>query len=148
MSGEIVQIDIKYLPGAMHMQQIDKGGCIDAYVYEDTFIKAGTHGLVNLGFSCKLPEGWDAWLIPCRSSSRKRYKIRGITGYIDNSYNGNDDIWYASIEACDEDVFLPAGTRAFQWRLVPAQPTIIFNQVANLNESNRGGFGEGTRDLD
>lgn len=140
----MVEIPIHYLPGATKMTQIDRGGCIDAYVYEDTFIKAGEHGLVNLGFSCKLPDGYDAWLVPCRSSSRKRYKIRGITGYIDNSYNGDSDIWYASIEACDEDVFLPAGTRAFQWRLIECQPKIIFNEVANLNTVARGGFGEGT----
>lgn len=137
---DVEMLDIRYLPGANRMTQIENGGCIDAYSYEEVVCKKGDHVLINLGFSCRLPKGYDAWLVPCRSSTLKKAGLLGVTGYIDNSYNGNDDIWYASCIAT-RDTVIPAGARLFQWRLIKAQPEIIFNEVANLNNVNRGGFG-------
>lgn len=143
MFPPVETIKIKYLPGAAHMEQVDKGGCIDAYTYEEVVCHAGEHVLFNLGFACQLPEGYDAELIPCRSSTMRRYGLLGIPGYIDNEYNGPDDLWYASCIAT-RDVIIPAGTRAFQWRLVKVQPKIQFEEDDLMHNENRKGFGEGT----
>lgn len=39
------------------------------------------------------------------------------------------------------DVTIPAGTRLCQFRVDKVQPNIQFQEVANLDEVSRGGFG-------
>lgn len=135
------QIKVHYLPGAQELAAYANGGCIDTYNYEDVSLKKGEFALINLGFSMQLPKGYDAILLP-RSSCFKNHKIMLVNspGYIDNSYCGTDDIWYAPVVAM-EDTFIPAGTRCFQFRLVSQQPNIEFIAVDKLNNPNRGGIG-------
>lgn len=137
----MVEIPIHYLPGSPHLEVTTYGGCIDLYNYNEVHLKAGEKGFINFGFSMKLPDGYDALILP-RSSTFSRYGIlmTNSVGYIDNSYNGTEDYWKACIYAT-KDIDIPRGTRCFQFRLIKKQPSINFSQQENLNETNRGGFG-------
>lgn len=134
-------IKIKYLPGSPELEQIDKGGCVDLYNYEDVTLQAGEFKLINLGIAIELPEGYDAIILP-RSSTFKRYHILLVNsvGYIDNSYAGDTDYWLAGVYAT-EPTFIPKGTRCFQFKLVPCQPKLDFNKVNSLTKKVRNGFG-------
>lgn len=135
-------IKICYLPDSPELEQIEKGGCIDLYNYEDITLSAGQFGLISLGVAMELPDGYDAIVIP-RSSCFKRHSIILVNspGYIDNAYKGTDDIWYAPVYAMN-DTYIPKGTRCFQFRLVEKQPQIEFQRVRNLDyNENRAGLG-------
>ena len=43
------------------------------------------------------------------------------------------------------DTVIKKGERPCQFRIMKKQPKVIFNQVVNLNEENRGGFGSSGR---
>ena len=137
----MVKIPIHYLPGSPHLEITNYGGCVDLYNYEELCLKAGKKGFINFGISMKLPEEYDALILP-RSSTFKRYGIllTNSVGYIDNSYNGTEDYWMACVYAT-RDITIPKGTRCFQFRLIKRQPNIDFVQQNSLNNTNRGGFG-------
>ena len=137
----MVKIPIHYLPGSPHLEVTNYGGCVDLYNYEEVCLKAGEKGFINFGISMKLPEEYDALILP-RSSTFKRYGIllTNSVGYIDNSYNGTEDYWMACVYAT-RDITIPKGTRCFQFRLIKRQPDINFIQQNSLNDVNRGGFG-------
>lgn len=137
----MVKIPIHYLPGSPHLEITSYGGCVDLYNYEELCLKAGEKGFINFGISMKLPEEYDALILP-RSSTFKRYGIllTNSVGYIDNSYNGTEDYWMACVYAT-RDITIPKGTRCFQFRLIKRQPNIDFVQQDSLNDTNRGGFG-------
>ena len=134
-------IQIHYLDGAEKMNQTERGDWIDCYVYETVELKAGDFALINLGFSCKLPDGYEAHLVP-RSSTFKHWGLiqTNSTGVIDQSYCGQDDIWKMPVYAT-KDTVINAGDRPCQFRIEPKMPKINFNEVDNLNSENRGGFG-------
>lgn len=134
-------IKIKYLPGATKMKQEERGSWIDCYCYEDVALKAGEYGYVNLGFACELPEGYEAHLAP-RSSTFKHFGViqtNGV-GVVDPSFNSNADIWMMPVYAL-QDTEIKAGERPCQFRIMEIQPTISFQEVANLENKTRGGFG-------
>lgn len=134
-------IDIRYLPGSPHLEQSDNGDWIDLYTYEDVMLMPDEFQLINLGVAMKLPEGYEANIVP-RSSTFKRYGLIQTNHYavIDNSYCGNNDIWHMPVLAT-RAVTIPKGTRLCQFRINKKQPSIIFNEVDDLKTSDRGGFG-------
>lgn len=136
------KIEILYRPGSIRLKQIEKGGCIDMYTYQDVKMRQQEFALIDLGVAMQLPRGYDALIFP-RSSTFKNWGLllTNSVGYIDNSYCGPGDIWKASFYAT-RDVEIPAGTRLCQFRLIPCQPQIDFIEVNNLTQNeNRGGFG-------
>lgn len=142
---ESEEIKIKYLPGAAHMEQTDLGDWIDCFAYEDVTLRKGEYGYINLGFACQLPDGYEAHVAP-RSSTFKHFGViqSNSVGLIDNLFCGNDDIWMMPVLAI-RDTVIKKGERPCQFRIMKKQPKIIFNQVVNLNEENRGGFGSSGR---
>ena len=134
-------IKIKYLPGAARMEMTDKGDWIDCYTYEDVTLKKGEYGYVNLGFACQLPKGYEAHVAP-RSSTFKHFGViqtNGV-GIIDESYNGNDDIWMMPVLAI-RDTVIKKGERPCQFRIMKKQPNVEFKEVVDLHNETRGGFG-------
>lgn len=134
-------IKIKYLPGAARMEMTDKGDWIDCYTYEDVTLKKGEYGYVNLGFACQLPKGYEAHVAP-RSSTFKHFGViqtNGV-GIIDESYNGNDDIWIMPVLAI-RDTVIKKGERPCQFRIMKKQPNVEFKEVVDLHNETRGGFG-------
>jgi len=89
----------------------------------------------------KLPDGYEANIVP-RSSTFKRWSIiqTNSMAVIDQSFCGDDDMWMYPVYAT-RAVVIPKGTRLCQFRIQKKQPSLIFQEVANLSNDNRGGFG-------
>jgi len=138
---EFYNIDIKYHTDIMHMEKIGKGDWIDLRCAEDVEIKKGEFKLIPLGVSMKLPEGFEAHVVP-RSSTFKNYGIiqTNSLGIIDSSYCGTDDQWFMPVFAM-RDTFIEKNDRICQFRIVKNMPNIGFYVKDTLCEKNRGGHG-------
>ena len=136
-----VTIDIKYLPNAHKLEQVEWGSWIDLYTYENITLKQGEQKYINLGISMKLPDGYEAIMAP-RSSTFKNWGIMQANsiGVIDSTYCGDNDIWMFPAYAT-KTVTIPPGTRICQFRIQEEQPEITFNTVDSLGTKDRGGLG-------
>jgi dUTP pyrophosphatase len=142
--GDVVKsysIQIKYHTNIRKLMTIAKGDWVDLRSAERVVLKPGEFALISLGVSMKLPEGFEAHIVP-RSSTFLKWGIlqtNGI-GIVDNSFSGNDDVWkfpayatrYAIIEKDD---------RICQFRIIEIQPNVIFDEVDTLMGESRNGFG-------
>lgn len=135
-------IKIKY-----HTDEIDKikeiavGDWIDLRAAETVAMNTGDFKLISLGVSMKLPEGYEAHVVP-RSSTFKKWGIlqTNSIGVIDNSYSGTNDIWRFPALAV-RDTVINKNDRICQFRIVKRQPTVEFEEMDTLDAVDRGGFG-------
>lgn len=136
------QIKIKYhSPALEKISMIDEGDWIDLRVAEDVVLKKGEYKVVSLGVSMKLPEGYEAHIVP-RSSTFKNWGIiqTNHMGIINNSYSGNNDIWGMPVLAI-RDTEINMNDRICQFRIVKKMDNMQIEEVNNLVDKNRGGFG-------
>lgn len=136
-----VPINIKYHAPIERIKSIPNGDWIDLRAAETVELKKGQFRIISLGISAQLPLEYEAHIVP-RSSTFKKWHIiqtNGV-GIIDNSYNGDNDIWGMPVLAT-EDTVIHIDDRICQFRLVEKQSRIIFHEVTNLGNSDRGGFG-------
>lgn len=134
-------IKIKYHAPIQKIETSKNGDWVDLRAAKTVTLKKGEFRIISLGISVQLPEGYEAHIVP-RSSTFKKWHIiqtNGV-GIIDNSYNGDNDIWGMPVLATD-DTIINFNDRICQFRIVEKQPSIIFNEVTNLGNSDRGGFG-------
>lgn len=119
----------------------NKSDWIDLYVAEDVNLKAGEFKIISLGVSMKLPDRYEAHIVP-RSSTFKKFGViqTNHMGVIDNSYSGDDDVWGMPVYAT-RDVHISLNDRLCQFRIEKKQPDIEFCEVNHLSDINRGGFG-------
>ena len=96
---------------------------------------------IPLGVAMKLPEGYEAHVVP-RSSTFKKWGVlqTNSIGVIDNSYSGTNDIWRFPALAM-RDTVINKNDRICQFRIMKRQPTIEFEEVDTLDSVDRGGFG-------
>lgn len=139
-----MNIKIKYFTDIEPVEYIggeSKSNWIDLRCAEDVDLKAGEFKLIPLGVGMILPEGYEANIVP-RSSTFKNYGIIQTNHYgvIDNSYSGDNDQWRFPAYAT-RDVHISKNDRICQFRINKIQPTIEFETVKHLNDTNRGGFG-------
>lgn len=137
-----MKIRIKYLSKDIDkIEKISVGDLIDLRCAEDTVIKKGELKLIPLGIAMELPKGYEAHVYP-RSSTYKKHKIllSNSVGIIDESYCGDNDQWCFPAYAT-EDTFIEKNTRICQFRIFEHQPTIEFEEVEALGNSDRGGIG-------
>lgn len=88
-------ITVQYLNDQVTRLSVNaKGDWVDMYAAETVDLKQGEHKLIHLGVAMKLPEGYEAHLVP-RSSTFKKWGIiqANHVGIIDNSYSGPEDWW-------------------------------------------------------
>lgn len=136
------RIDIKYFNNNItKIEKIEKGDWIDLRAAEDVLLKAGEFKLIPLGIGMKLPEGYEAHVVP-RSSTFKNFGIiqTNHCGIIDQSYCGDNDEWKFPAYAL-RDTTIKVDDRICQFRIVKKQPKIEFNIVEHLSDNDRGGFG-------
>lgn len=136
------QIKIKYHnPDLVKIKKIAVGDWIDLRAAEDVTLKAGEKAIISLGVSMKLPDGYEAHILP-RSSTFKKWGIiqTNHMGVIDNSYSGNNDIWGMPVRAM-EDTEIKVNDRICQFRIMKKQPELEFIEVDHLDGADRGGFG-------
>ena len=138
-----VVIKIKY-----HSDQIEKlryidgkSDWIDLRSSEDVDLKKGEFRLIRLGVAMKLPDGYEAHMVP-RSSTFRNYGIiqTNHMGVIDNSYCGDNDEWKYPVYAV-RDTHISRGDRLCQFRIIKNQPPLLFEEVEHLGGPDRGGFG-------
>ncbi len=114
---------------------------IDLRAAETVEMKAGDFRLIKLGVGMKLPEGFEAHVVP-RSSTFKKYGIiqTNHMGIIDNSYCGDNDEWMFPAYAL-RDTVINENDRICQFRIMESMPQIRFTEVKELTAASRGGFG-------
>lgn len=145
------KIKIKYhCDDIEKIEKITVGDWIDLRAAEDVYLRKGEFALISLGISMKLPEGYEAHMVP-RSSTFKNWGIvmTNSVGIIDNSYSGTNDVWKFPAFCLEnksniigiEGTFIHKGDRICQFRIMRNQPEIEFEEVELLEEVGRGGFG-------
>ena len=134
-------IKVRYHADIYPLEKTEEGDWIDLRVAEDVEMKAGEYKLIPLGVSMQLPPGYEALVIP-RSSTFKHWGIlqTNSCGLIDNSYCGDDDIWYFPAIAT-RDVLIEKNSRICQFRIQKKMKNVKFQTVNTLNNVNRGGLG-------
>lgn len=136
------QIKIKYHnPKLIKIEKIAIGDWIDLRAAEDIVLTEGEFRIISLGVSMKLPDGYEAHIVP-RSSTFKNWGIiqTNHIGIIDNSYSGDNDVWRFPLYAT-RDTVIETNDRICQFRIVKKQPDIEFIEVEHLDGVDRGGFG-------
>lgn len=140
--NEPLTIKVKYHTDINPLQQIEIGDAIDVRAAEDVNLKFMQSTIIPLGFSCQLPEGYFALLLP-RSSTFKRWGIieTNSAGLIDESFNSDEDVWGMPVVALRNDVHIKKNERIGQFIILPKMPSIQFETVEELGNEKRGGFG-------
>ncbi len=136
------KIYIKYHDAELErIERIEQGDWIDLRAAETVELKAFEHRIVSLGVSMRLPEGYEAHIVP-RSSTFKKWGILQTNhiGIIDNSYSGDNDIWCMSVLAM-RDTVIRKNDRICQFRIVKKMEEVSFEVVEKLGGPDRGGFG-------
>lgn len=142
---EVETIKIKYHNDIRPLEILDNGDWIDLRAAEDVNLEKGDFRLISLGVSMKLPDGYEANIVP-RSSTFKHWGIiqANHMGVIDNSYCGDNDIWkFPAIATRDAVIY--KNDRICQFRIIKKQPCVRFDTVEHLNGPDRGGFGSSGR---
>ena len=135
-------IKIKYHnPDLVKIEKIEVGDWSDLRAAENIKLSAGEFKLITVGISMKLPEGYEAHVVP-RSSTFKTWGVlqTNSMGIIDNSYSGTNDIWRFPAYAI-RDTEIKVNDRLCQFRIVKKQPKVEFIEVDKLADTARGGFG-------
>ena len=132
-------ITIKYFTDKIEkLTYIDgKSDWIDLRAAEDVALKAGEFKLIPLGVAMKLPQGYEAHVVP-RSSTFKNFGIiqTNHCGIIDESYCGDNDQWYFPAYAL-RDTEIHVNDRICQFRIMEHQPTIQFEETEKLTGAER-----------
>ena len=138
-----LEIKIKYFSKDIEkLRFIDgKSDWIDLRAAKDISLKAGEFALIPLGVGMKLPNGYEAHVVP-RSSSFKNFGIiqTNSMGVIDESYCGDEDEWKFPAYAV-RDTNIKVNDRICQFRIMEHQPNFTFVESEKLEDINRGGFG-------
>ena len=118
-----------------------KSDWIDLRSAKEYHLKKGDFALIDLGISVKLPEGYEM-ITAARSSLFKNYGLiqtNGI-GVVDESYSSNEDVLMMPVYAT-RDTTVQVNDRVCQFRILEHQPRIHFEEVSDLGDNSRGGFG-------
>ena len=136
-----MRIDILYHSDTERISVQENGDWLDLRAAERVEFKAGEHRLISLGVSMRLPAGYEAHVAP-RSSTFKHWGLlqTNSPGVIDESYAGEQDIWFFSAYAT-RDTVVEKNDRICQFRLVEKMPRPILCQVEHLPGQTRGGYG-------
>lgn len=134
-------IKVKYHSDIDRIEVIPQGNWTDLRAAETVELKKGEYKMISLGVSMELPEGYEALVLP-RSSTYKKYHVilANSMGVIDESYNGDNDIWRFLAYAL-EDTVIPKNERICQFRIIKHQPKVEFDEVVTLGNPDRGGCG-------
>ena len=139
----MMEIKIKYFDNEIDkLCYIEgKSDWIDLRAAKDVELKKGDFALIPLGVGMKLPEGYEAHVVP-RSSTFKNFGIiqTNHQGVIDSSYCGDNDQWFMPALAV-RDTKICKNDRICQFRIMKNQPPITFVETSVLSGENRGGHG-------
>ncbi|MDF2537817.1 MAG: deoxyUTP pyrophosphatase [Herbinix sp.] len=136
-------IKIKYFSNEIEkLRYINgKSDWIDLRAAKRVELKKDEFQLIPLGVGMKLPEGYEAHVVP-RSSTYKNFGIiqTNSMGVIDESYCGDNDQWFFPAYAL-RDANIEVNDRICQFRIMKKQPLVEFDEVDCLDQVSRGGHG-------
>lgn len=106
-----------------------------------TKYKRGDVLICHLGFAMELGKGYEAHIIP-RSSTfvKKGLILTNSIGLIDSNYCGDDDEWIAVFYATRPGS-IKVHDRLVQMTIQKSNPNVDFEEVDELGNANRGGYG-------
>ena len=136
------QIKVKYFDKEIEkISKIAIGDWIDLRAAKTIEMKQFDYQLIPLGIGMKLPEGYEANIVP-RSSTFKNFGILQTNSYavIDESYCGNEDQWFFPALAM-RDTVIQKGDRICQFRINKKMESVEILEVEQLDEKSRGGLG-------
>ena len=136
------QIKVKYFTDDVEkISKLAVGDWIDLRAAKTVEMSRFDYELIPLGVGMKLPEGYEANIVP-RSSTFKNFGILQTNsfGVIDESFSGNDDQWHFPALAM-RDTVIRKGDRICQFRINRKMETVEILEVDSLDEVSRGGFG-------
>lgn len=138
-----MEIKIKYFTDKIDkLCYVDgKSDWIDLRAAETIELKAGEFKLIPLGIAMKIPEGYEAHILP-RSSTFKNFGIlqTNSQGIVDNTYCGPNDEWFYPVYAM-RDTVIHINDRICQFRIMENQPKVVFIEDTLEHNENRGGHG-------
>ena len=143
----VLEILVKYHDKDLgKIEKLPVGDWIDLRSAERVDMDAGQYRLIDLGISMKLPEGYEAHVVP-RSSTFRRWGIllTNSVGIIDESYCGEGDVWkFPALAMRSTTIF--KGDRICQFRIMPKMPEVVFTEVERMDDPDRGGLGSTGKD--
>ena len=143
----MLEIKIKYHDKNLEkIEKIPVGDWIDLRSAVTVDMNAGDFLIIPLGVSMKLPEGYEAHVVP-RSSTFKKWGVlqTNSMGVIDESYCGDRDIWgFPALAMRNTTIF--EGDRICQFRIVKKMEEVKFTEVDHMEDKDRGGFGSTGKD--
>ena len=137
-----MEIKIKYHdPEVAKLGVEQHGDWIDLRAAENVCMNPGEFKIISLGISMKIPEGYEAHIVP-RSSTYKTWGIlqTNSMGVIDNGYCGENDVWGFPALAF-RPTTINKGDRICQFRIVKKMEPVEFVEVGHMEDESRGGFG-------
>lgn len=137
-----MKIKIKYFDQEIDkIKKLEVGDWIDLRAAKTVELKKDEFALIPLGVGMKLPEGYEANVVP-RSSTFKNFGIIQTNhfGVIDESYGGDQDQWFFPAYAL-RDTIIQKNDRICQFRINKKMPEVEFEEVDHLDEVSRGGHG-------
>lgn len=142
-----LEIKVKYHdPELGKIEKSPIGDWIDLRSAERVDLNAGQYKEISLGISMKLPEGYEAHILP-RSSTFRRWGIIQTNGMgiIDESYCGEGDVWKVPTLAIRPTTIFK-GDRICQFRIMPKMSEVTFPEVDFMEDEDRGGLGSTGKD--
>jgi dUTP pyrophosphatase len=137
-----VKIKVKYFNENLpKIEKIKQGDWIDLRASETIELKQFDFAKILLGVGMKLPEGYEANIVP-RSSTFENFGILQTNSFavIDELYCGNEDEWKLPVIAI-RDTVINEGDRICQFRINKKMEEVEIETVFDLEEDSRGGFG-------
>lgn len=131
--------------GAVPAYSRDGDAAVDMRASESCFIKAGAVRLVDTGVRVAIPNGYVGLVCP-RSGMACKHEVTVINapGVIDPNYRGSIKVGLVNHNSVGFDI--REGDRIAQLLIVPV-PRVMFQQVEELDDTERGadGFGSSGR---
>lgn len=131
--------------GSVPAYSRDDDAAVDLRASESCYIKAGAVRLVDTGVRVAIPSGYVGLVCP-RSGMACKHEVTVINapGVIDPNYRGSIKVGLVNHNSVGFDI--REGDRIAQLLIVPV-PSVMFQQVAELDDTERGadGFGSSGR---
>lgn len=136
-----VIIKVKYIRPIKPIDILTKGDWVDLRSGIDIDLREGDFAIIPLGVAVQLPDGYEAIIAP-RSSTFKKWGIiqTNSIGIIDEAYRGDNDEWCLPVIAM-RHTHIHMNDRICQFRIIKHQPIMALNEVKELGNPDRKGFG-------
>jgi dUTP pyrophosphatase len=120
----------------------DEAAGFDLAAAQDVTVAPGQIALVRTGLVIEVPSGHCLAIFARSSTPLKRgLMVANGVGVIDPDYSGpNDEVMIQVLNITSNDVRVSRGDRLAQGIVLPA-PRVAWNEVAEIRDVTRGGFG-------